>query len=581
MMSLVGAVRAGAMAGSLGLAAMILGAGPASAAEVDVATRIDSVLVFPLGAEVTRRGKVTLEAGQHTLRLDDLPVSANADSIRVEGRATGAVAIGSVDSRRRFVGAEESEELAPKRKELEDEIRKLEDDRALVQGEIDAANAQGDLLRNLVALPSQGAGVVKGEAAQPLRADDWTGFVALVGTGLKDVGRTIVEAQQRQRDIDEKLTELRARLGELAPKQREVTEVQVNVEAEAAAELDLVVTYQVGNASWTPLYDARLASGSKTQKPVLSLKRLALVTQRTGEDWSDVAVALSTTQPSSGSAVPVLQPVVVDYKPEPPPQPVAAARERIGRALRGPMAEPQVAQDMVGGGLTSAAPMAMKRTIAKPVEARIVNAPFQAVFEVPGRTSVPSTGEAKRLSVTSETLSPTLEIKAVPKREAKAYLYAKMTLGDGAPALEGPVSLFRDGVFVGKGRLPTLAGGEEHELGFGVDDLVRVKHTVAKEQRGEAGLISSSRTDSRSYRITVKNLHDGPVTVSVLDQLPVPLEEDIKVERSGTQPTKTDVDGVRGVVAWTNEMAPDQEKVIDFGYRVLWPAGKEVVYRNR
>ena len=75
----------------------------AHAADVKGTTRIDAVTVFPSGAEVTRIGKVKLEGGDHVILFTDLPARAVHSSIRVEGKATGALVIGSVDSRRTFV----------------------------------------------------------------------------------------------------------------------------------------------------------------------------------------------------------------------------------------------------------------------------------------------------------------------------------------------------------------------------------------------------------------------------------------------------------------------------------------------
>jgi hypothetical protein len=56
---------------------------------------------------------------------------------------------------------------------------------------------------------------------------------------------------------------------------------------------------------------------------------------------------------------------------------------------------------------------------------------------------------------------------------------------------------------------------------------------------------------------------------------------DIKVELLGkTAPTKRDLDDKRGVLAWELKLEPDEEKIIEFGYRVTWPAAKRVVYGN-
>ena len=76
------------------------------------------------------------------------------------------------------------------------------------------------------------------------------------------------------------------------------------VNAGGALDADIVIRYQVTNASWTPFYDARLATGTKAQAPKLQLVRRACIQQRTGEIWDNVALALSTARPAAGTAAP-------------------------------------------------------------------------------------------------------------------------------------------------------------------------------------------------------------------------------------------------------------------------------------
>ena len=90
----------------------------------------------------------------------------------------------------------------------------------------------------------------------------------------------------------------------------------------------------------------------------------------------------------------------------------------------------------------------------------------------------------------------------------------KIKIAKGTPLLPGHVYLFRDGTFVGTGDMPLLQPGEDHDLGFGVDDQVKVKHAVLEEKRGESGLISTSHVDSRNFRVSVKNLHERPIDVT-------------------------------------------------------------------
>ena len=62
----------------------------------------------------------------------------------------------------------------------------------------------------------------------------------------------------------------------------------------------------------------------------------------------------------------------------------------------------------------------------RPKQAKVVAAPFQALFDVPGSLSIPNTGEAKRVELVTEAIEPSLIVKTVPNEAAKAYLYAKL-----------------------------------------------------------------------------------------------------------------------------------------------------------
>ena len=88
----------------------------------------------------------------------------------------------------------------------------------------------------------------------------------------------------------------------------------------------LRVTYAVRGARWTPVYDARLDTGGKDRKPSLELIRRAEIVQTTGEDWADVALAVSTVRTAHGGSAPDLRPLIVRYPAPAAPRPVASMR---------------------------------------------------------------------------------------------------------------------------------------------------------------------------------------------------------------------------------------------------------------
>lgn len=540
----------------------------ARASDIEVPSRIDAVTVFPSGAEVIRKATVRIPKGSQKLVLSDLPAQAIRGSIRVEGVSSGGrLQIGAVDQRRKFVLSTGRGDTDADRKRLEREIEQARERIQVLESEIENRKIQKRFIENLAALPAKSSPPSNQAAASA--SEDWSAVFDLIGSRLADVQSAILKTRVAIREANRQVEDLEKQLAALAPKKHARTEVTINAVASEDLEAELTVSYQVAQAGWRPLYDARLNTGSRNVAAKLVLTRRAEITQRTDEPWNAASISLSTTRPAARSGAPVLRPVTVDFEKPPPVvkkeayADQAAQSQQRARMYRG--ARPNIA--------AAPAPVAER-------PAQVVSANFHALFAIPDRLTVPNTGDASRVKISDMELEPALGVRTVPKRDRQAFLYAKIKLPRTVPFLPGRVSLFRDRTFVGTGSLPLLATGETHEIGFGADDLVRVKYEVTRHSKGESGLISSSRTDQRHYKITIRNLHERPIAYTVLDQIPVAAEESIKVELRGTtQPSERNVDDKRGVLAWSGKLGADEEKMIDFGYLVSWPAEKKVEYR--
>lgn len=542
--------------------------------EIKLSSRINAVTVFPSGAEVARSGSINVQQGEHVIILDNLPADTIPESIRVSATTTGNLEIGSVDSRTVYVTSAEAARADVRRKELEDVLNRLRDQQDNLNAALQAADTQRTLIANLAQLPTRPA-----PAGDSAETANWREILNVIATGSGDAQRARSDATLQLRDVNKQIADTQKELAKLAPARERRTEVKVFAAAAGPLEGDVTVTYQVSNASWTPFYDARLFTGDKALKPKLEFIRRASITQRSGESWDQVAVTLSTARPKAGAAAPKLNPMTVDYRPAPEPRPVATSAP-VG-AMFDMAQEAAPPPDGLGQMRRAVKPAAVaKLQKAKVATARVINAPFQALYQVPGRLDIPATGEAKRVVIAQETTEPKLVVRTVPKLDSKAYLYAKFNVPEGSPVLAGQISLFRDGTFVGRGQMPILAASEDHDLGFGIDDAVRVRHSVVQEKRGETGLISTSRTDNRSYKISVKNLHERAVDIVIEDQIPSSKNDEIEVVMTGNfQPTRRDVDDRPGVVAWDMALSPQEERAFSFGYRVTWPSKRAIIYR--
>ena len=554
-------------------------AGTAVATEVTVSSKIEAVTVFPSGAEITRVIKVKLEAGEHTLLIGDITREALPASIRVEAAASGKLEIGSVDTRQISLSSSDPAVALSARKKIEDQIEALDDSRAVQDGVIQAAEMQRTYLESLAKLPQAPT------AASPSTPrEDWVALFGVIGTSMGDIAKTVTGARLRQREIDRQLEDLRKQL-ETAGGNNGQARTEVRIYVSAAEPLDAVLTlrYQTTSASWSPFYDARLAIGDKDKgsAPSLTLTRRASVLQTTGEDWDGVSLALSTTRPGATTSAPELKTLAVDFAPAARLQ--SPAQQNIKNFDNDGIGGKQFAQEQYNDleENRAAAPKSMlQRAAERPASASVTA--FQAVYAIPGRTVIKSTGEAKRMQITTENVEPALTVQTVPRINHTAYLYARLTLPtNSSPVLQGQVSLFRDGVFVGNGQMPQLSPGESHDLGFGADERVKVKRVVLEDKKGETGTFTTSHVEERRYAIILRNLHNRAIQVQVIDRMPVPLHQDITVDfkiHQGPQPAENDVNDKRGVVMWRISAEPGEEKQIGFGYRLTAPAGKPILY---
>jgi uncharacterized protein (TIGR02231 family) len=489
--------------------------------------------------------------------LKDFPLTLDPSSLRVEGEAGAKLTIGAIDAK--------PPRAAPpvNLPELDKRIEALNDQRADLQGAIDAAAARRKFAERFAEASPAGIGD-KGEA-RPIA--EWRSAFAAVAEEVAAADSATRDAERRQRELDREIVRLESDKAEKPPSK---LEVRIELAAAAATKATLRVTYVVRNARWSPLYDARLDSGAKDRKPALELVRRAEITQNTGEDWSNVALAVSTVRTARGGKAPDLNSLIVQYPPPPLPPP---------RALPAAPAS---------GAMDAARSMTRSKSVEQPSEradeqqAAAEVGSFQVVFKIPGRVSLGASEGAKSLRIASATIAPELAVRAVPVLDPTAFLEASFKQTEDAPLLPGRVAIYRDGVFVGRGQMTSAGKDETVRLGFGADDKIKIERTVVKRNEGSAGLIvTTSKTDERSFKTTVRNGHDFPIKVAIEDQLPVSESEEIQVEMlsSSTTPTTTNLRDKRGVLEWAFEAKAGEVKDIGFAWRVRWPKDKGIVMK--
>jgi uncharacterized protein (TIGR02231 family) len=517
---------------------------------------IVAVTVFTDRARVTRRGTARLIPGEHTLAIEGLPTTLEADSLRAGGRGAGITILGA-EVATQFVTRPPEALIADLLHQLE---QLQESDRALADG--DAVEAERiEFLRALRA--SGGADLGKGLAYGRASLDAVESLASYLARELEAAQSRRRALATQRRDLAREIEAVRARLNQVQHGQpQERREIRVAVEAAAETDLDLEVTYAVWGASWEPSYDIRLASDGG-----VTLSYLAQVRQQTGEDWPLVQLALSTARPAVSATIPELRPWYIDIpRPVPPPMPMKAMRT-MAPAAAAPQAA--AAADMEMMALMEEAPA------AKVAEATIESGGATVTYRVARPVAVPSDGSPHRTAVTTLDLGARLDYVTAPKIAAEAYLRARIKNNSAFVLLPGWANIFHEADFVGRTHLETIAPNEEFEAQLGVDDRVKVERELSGRTVDKM-LIGNTRRTQFAYTITLTNLLAAPARVTVLDQLPVSRHEAIKVKLQDAAPRPAEHNDLN-ILTWELELKPQEKRTLFFAFTVEHPRDMTVI----
>ena len=518
------------------------------------ASRITRVTVYPGSATVERVARVP--AGARSLTLVCLPASLDTQSLQIS--ADPAVRVGEFKLRT------EDRDLVPAcASPLDGRIRELEDQIAAVKAEASALQLVDSYLRGVAGSGTAGPGsetAAPGRAASPTPAQITATAEVLRKSG-QDAFTRAHQLQRKQEALALALKPLVAERERVAGQRAQVVSVTINLATEREAELRL--SYQVRGPGWQPSYRATLAWAASS----VLIERQALVAQHSGEDWGNVQLTLSTGQPGRATQGQLPRPWFLNVAP--PPQ-----------GLPAPAPAPAMAAYIASGSHNGVEQESMPM-----FGVNATDKGFATEFAVPQRITVPSNSQFVTLALGKHTAPATLITRTAPAVEEAAYLVAHMAQPPGVwPA--GPAGLYRDGAFVGSGRIDfgTPSAGApagSTSLSFGRDERVTVRADAPQDLTGSTGF-TGSRTERKTRRsYSVENRHKTSITLQVLHAAPVSRNEKIEVE-SRYQPEPADLAWNRtpGTVAWQQPLAAGATAQFSAEHTIRYPKDIELLERQ-
>jgi hypothetical protein len=422
-----------------------------------------------------------------------------------------------------------------------------------------------------------------------------------------------VELAKKVHDLNEQLALLERKHAEItAGASRTEREAVLFLQKQAAGQAEVRLNYLVNNCGWSPTYTMR----SSDDRKKVRIEYNALIHQLSGEDWNNVNLMLSTASPALSASGPGLAPfhVTLTTETQMNAQPNAPGKgpgqQQSGANLYGRgLSKLQVQEQLTGlNNKKSQSVQAANNSVLfeeqnkfnwsvndaayglqqleingdattlsvlrseKPEEA---NGPSLS-YQLTGNVSLASRSDQQMVRILQTDMGSKFYHLAMPVLTSYVYREAELANSSDKDLLAGPITVYLDGRFVGRGEIPTVARGQSFVVGFGADPQLRARRELADKQDGVQG---GNRETKFEYRLVVENFAKDKTLVRVLDRLPhAENGEDIRVTLGETSDTISAdklyqrQERPKGILRWEIEApgqaAGENARLIKYHYKV-------------
>ena len=526
---------------------------------------ITEVTVYRNGAKVSSVATVKVPAGNSEVIFENLSPYFNANSlqVRIKGSAMLNAAVFSLNTP--GPGPE-----SPRAPILRDSLVLLGDEFTRIRDEREVLNSEEQIIAHKMA---QIGVTAPPQNTITLTVEELRALTVFFHQRLLEIKDLLLKLTIRERKTNALYYKIQANLQLLQPNSSNSTgQIALKIDAAGAQSLEIICTYLVTQAAWSPLYDLH---SDGIGKP-LQLVYKANVRNLSGFDWKNVILHLSTANPLVNNDRPILTPIFVDFRP------VYTYYEDAKRK------QDQVYQMAPSTNMAQTKDLARASgAVSEEAEAlvlddiELLNPPAPdggdeliANFDLPKPQDILANGLDNIVTVDKQDVPAEYEYHAVPKIEPAVFLLAKITDYGKYNLLPGIANIFYQDTYIGQTMVNPNTVSDTMLLSLGRDEQITIKRVQPKDFTGRKKIFSNTIKETYSFEIAVKNNKSIPVKIEILDQIPVSKQKDITVELEDKDGAIYNED--YGKLKWELEIPANQSKRLRFTYSVKYPKDKAV-----
>ncbi|NQY09136.1 MAG: DUF4139 domain-containing protein [Flavobacteriales bacterium] len=508
-------------------------------------TKIESVVVYLDGAEISRNKQVNLSPGKTEIVFKELSPDIISKTIRVA--ITDEVSILSISNRISYL---EDVTQKPKIKSILASIEVLEDKKIMIADEMDALEIEKSMI-----LKNQFIGGDQGITVEGIK--NTADFFRSKITEINKLHSAL--KKKKLKTIDD-LNIFQKELKQYRDKgSSERTEVIIEVLVDKNVSPTISLKYVVEDAGWVANYDIR----AKEVNAPIHLKYMAKIYNQSQIDWENVTIKLSSQDPLTSASKPKLKPWIVSYN----------SRNRDNKYGYNDMDKYSSKGKRVD--------VSSMRANQSKVGTMITTSLLSAEFIIANKHSIPSDGKAYMVNVSSHDLTATYNYYSVPKLERDVFLLGRITDWENVNLITGYANIYFGDTYIGQSMIDTRTTNDTLDVSLGRDDKLVVTR-FKKKEFSKMKTIGSNRKELHAYTISVKNNRTTPIKMRILDQLPISQNNEIVINPINTSLAKENEDS--GELSWDIELKPGETKSFDLIFTIKYPKNKQITvsmqYKN-
>lgn len=522
--------------------------------KIEVKSKIAEVTVYPRSALINRVTSLELKKGDYKVVFPNIIPEIDENSLRISAQGQAQVKLFGAQVKKEFLEEIPTEKI----KQLEEEIQKLRDEIKTLQSLKDLFSEKKNFLDSIKLFSH--SQIPKDLITKMPTPQDLGEILKFLDTNLRENYSQIIKTDLQIREKQKNIKVLQRELNQIrGPIKKIKRSISVELQIQKAGSLDLTVAYLVKGASWQPIYDAR-ASFEKNEVELVSY---GIVKQKTGEDWEDVEICLSTAKPAIGGRMPYVKPWVL--RPYQPPLRKMALKRRVALQYE--------AFNEISAR--------RENLLAKPEYAKAEEKGIAVVYKLPRNATVKSDGSEHKLPISSQILKAKFAYSTYPRASNFAYLGSRVSNSPELQLLAGRVNIFLEGDFVGSSSINNIAPSEEFDLYLGIDENVKVKRQCLEKKVDEtliAGVSARTRRTTLKYKLNVENYKSKKINVKLFEAMPVSEDERIKVKIKdiSQKPNQKDWKDRKGIWLWELELKPKAKQEIFYTLIIEHPRKMQV-----